>query len=126
VLYAISWFLGLALLAIWSAGVWGLHSIAVWSMTGIGELAGQSHQLDRLPIPGWVGLWIPGELIVAFKASAAAVLPWIESSLSTLPSLAGWLAPVAWFVWAIGFLLLAIGAVALHVVISMAHRRTAQ
>lgn len=122
-LYAISWFLVLALLAIWSAGVWGLHSIAVWSMTGMGALAGQSHQIDRLPIPGWVGLWIPGELIMAFKASAAAVLPWVESLLATLPSLAGWLAPLAWVVWGIGFLVLAIGAVVLHMVISMARRR---
>ena len=95
-------------------------------MNGVGELAGQSQQLDRLPIPGWIGLWIPGELMVAFKASVAAVLPWVESSLSTLPTLAGWLAPLAWFVWAIGFLLLAIGAVTLHVVISMTRRRAAQ
>ncbi|MES2942082.1 MAG: hypothetical protein V4772_04335, partial [Pseudomonadota bacterium] len=59
----------------------------------------------------------------AFKASFAALLPWLESILSALPSLAGWLAPLAWIVWALGFLLLAICALALHALISMARRK---
>ncbi len=125
-LYAISWFLILALLAIWSVGVWGLHSIAVWSIHGVGAMVGQSHPMDRLPVPGWVGLWFPADLTLAFKTSAAAVLPWVESFLSALPSLAGWLAPVAWIVWGIGFVLLTLGAVALHAVISMTNRSAAQ
>lgn len=126
VLYAISWFLALALLAMWSLGVWGVHAVAVWSLEGISGLSEQSQQIDRLPIPGWVGLWIPADMIVAFKASASAILPWIESSLTALPSLASWLAPVAWVVWGIGFLILAVGGFALHLVISMARRNSAQ
>ena len=125
-LYAISWFLILALLAIWSVGVWGLHSIAAWSMHGIGAMVGQSSQMEVLPIPGWVGLWFPADLVLAFKTGAAAVLPWVESLLSTLPALADWLAPVAWIIWGIGFVLLALGALTLHAVVSMTYGRRAQ
>lgn len=86
----------------------------------------QSQQIDRLPVPGWVGHWVPADLILAVKASAAAVLPWVESALTALPLVSGWLAPLAWIVWGVGFLLLAVGAVALHVMISMTRRVAAQ
>lgn len=121
-LYAISWFLVLVLFATWSAGIWVAHSLAVWSLTTFGAMVGHSPQIDRLPIPDWVALWIPADTIVSLKASAAAVLPWIESSLSALPSLAGWLTPLAWVVWGVGFLILALGAVALQVLISLKRR----
>lgn len=123
-LYAISWFLVLALLATWSMGIWLLHGLAVWSLTGVDALASQSQQLDRFSIPAWVGLWVPDDLILAFKVSAAAVLPWLEAALSALPSLAGWLGPLAWTVWGVGLLFLALGAVALHVLSSMTRKAT--
>ena len=125
-LYTLAWFLVLALLAAWSLGVWALHSVTAWSLTGIGLLVTQSQQIDRLPVPGWVGIWLPADLILAFKTTAASVLPWVESSLAALPSLAGWLAPVAWIVWAVGFVILAVGAVALHALISVIRKAAVQ
>lgn len=129
-LYAISWFLVLALLATWSTSVWLLHAVAVWSLTGVGAgvgaMVGQSPKLDRLPIPGWAALWFPADLILIVKTSAAALLPWVESALSALPSVAGWLAPLAWVVWGAGFLVLAIGALALHALIAMTRRSAVQ
>lgn len=38
-------------------------------------------------------------------------------------SVAGWLTPLAWMVWGVGFVLLALGAAALHALIAMAHRK---
>lgn len=40
-------------------------------------------------------------------------------------SVAGWLTPLAWMVWGVGFVLLALGAAALHALIAMAHRKAA-
>ena len=125
-LYAVSWFFVLALLAIWSVCVWLAHSLAVWSLTSVGAMAGQSSQIDRLPVPEWVAVWIPPDVMPALKASFAAVLPWLESALSALPSLASWLAPLAWMVWGLGFLVLAVCAVALHALISMTRRSAVQ
>lgn len=123
-LYAISWFLILALLATWSACIWVLHSLAVWTLTGVGAMAGQTQQIDRLPIPGWIDVWIPSDLILTFKTTAAIVLPWVESALSVLPSVGVWFAPLAWIVWGVGLVIFMVGAVALHALISVT-RRTA-
>lgn len=121
-LYVITWFLVLSLLAIWSGCVWLGHSLVVWSLASIGAMAGQSQQIERLPVPQWVEIWIPPEMVLAFKTSLEAVLPWLESVIAALPSLGNWLAPLAWVVWGIGFVLLALGAVALHALIAMARK----
>lgn len=125
-LHAISWFLALALLLIWTACVWVLHSLAVWSLTGVGAMVGQSQQIDRLTVPGWIDVWIPSDLILTFKTTAANVLPWIESALSVLPSVGVWLTPLAWIVWGVGLVILMIGAAALHALISVTRRAAVQ
>jgi hypothetical protein len=123
-LYSISWFAVLALLGIWSTLVWVLHFLVVWSLKGAGALAGQPGSVDGFPTPDWLAAWIPPDLVSTIEATAAAVLPWVESVFEALPSFAAWLAPVAWVVWGIGFVILALGAVALHALI-FATRRTA-
>lgn len=125
-LHAISWFLALALLLIWTACVWVLHSLAVWSLTGVGAMVGQSQQIDRLTVPGWIDVWIPSDLILTFKTTAANVLPWIESALSVLPSVGVWLSPLAWIVWGVGLVILMVGAAALHALISVTRRAAVQ
>ena len=125
-LHAISWFLALALLLIWTACVWVLHSLAAWSLTGVGAMVGQSQQIDRLTVPGWIDVWIPSDLILTFKTTAANVLPWIESALSVLPSVGVWLTPLAWIVWGVGLVILMIGAAALHALISVTRRAAVQ
>lgn len=126
VLHAISWFLALALLLIWTACVWVLHSLAVWSLTGVGAMVGQSQQIDRLTVPGWIDVWIPSDLILTFKTTAANVLPWIESALSVLPSVGAWLSPLAWIVWGVGLVILMVGSAALHALISVTRRAAVQ
>ena len=113
------------LLALWSTCVWALHVIAQWSFASMGTLAGQSSPTQSLPVPAWLEMWIPAGLMLDIKSTAAAVSPWIESAMSALPSLAGWLTPLAWMVWGVGFVLLALGAAALHALIAMAHREAA-
>jgi len=125
-LYAISWFLVLALLAIWSMGVWVLHSFAAWSITGVGALADHSQSIEQVVLPGWTALWAPSELILAVKASTETVLPWIHSALSALPNAVGWLKPLAWLLWSIGFAILIVGGVALHALIAMVRKEAPQ
>jgi hypothetical protein len=126
VLYAVAWFLILALFAAWSTGVWLLHSLVVWSLTSLGTVAGQPLQIEHWPVPGWVNLWIQSDLILAVKATVEAVVPWVQSTGSALPSLAEWMVPLAWVVWGVGFLALALGGLALHAMISLTRRAAVQ
>jgi hypothetical protein len=124
-LYIVSWFFVLTLLAIWSACIWIAHSLASWSLTGIGSVVGQTQQMDRLPIPDWIAAWIPPDLVLALKATSAGVLPWVESALNALPSVGSWLSPLAWTVWGVGLVILAVGAALLHALISVSRRAAA-
>lgn len=124
-LYSVLWIVMLVLLAIWSTGVYVLHSLLVWSMASVGSLAGQAPQLDSVTVPGWLAVWLPPEWLPAFKATASSLLPWLESALSVLPSAATWLSPLAWLVWAIGLLILAAGA-AIGQTLIWTTRRTAR
>jgi hypothetical protein len=124
-LYIVSWFFVLTLLAIWSACIWIAHSLASWSLTGIGSVVGQTQQIDRLPIPDWIAAWIPPDLVLALKATSAGVLPWVESALNALPSVGSWLSPLAWTVWGVGLVILAVGAALLHALISVSRRAAA-
>lgn len=124
--YAISWFLVLTLLAAWTAWVWFLHSFAIWSLTGVAELVGQTQPMEPPPLPGWMSLWVPPELFLAFKSAAAAVSPFVESVLSALPSPALWLSPLAWAAWGIGLVILLAVAAAMHALITLIRRGTVQ
>jgi hypothetical protein len=62
---------------------------------------------------------------VAFKATSASVLPWVESALNALPSVGSWLSPLAWTVWGVGFVILAVGAALLHALVSVSRRAAA-
>jgi hypothetical protein len=124
-LYIVSWFFVLTLLAIWSACIWIAHSLASWSLTGIGSVVGQTQHIDRLPIPDWIAAWIPPDLVLALKATSAGVLPWVESALNALPSVGSWLSPLAWTVWGVGLVILAVGAALLHALISVSRRAAA-
>lgn len=119
---AISWLLMLMLLAVWSVSVWMLHAFMAWTMNSAGTLAGMSPSFENLALPTSFMQWIPTDLMLVFESTATMVWPFIEYGVSTLPSIAGWLAPLAWSIWGIGLLtLLAIGAV-LHVVIFATQR----
>lgn len=118
--FALSWLLIAMLLGIWSIGVWMTHSLLVWSISGIGVIAGQPRQPQALELTEAVALWVPEEVLMMLEAAATSALPMIESALSFLPAVTDWLTPISWGIWGIGTLsLLAIGAVLNAVIYSM-------
>jgi len=121
--FALTWFLALTLLTIWSVTVWVLHALVLWSLTQVGALADQPQQMKALP--EWVTIWLPPDWMVAFKAITAAVLPVVDSALSVLPSAANWLTPLAWVSWGIGLVILLGGGLAVTALISMTRRAAA-
>ncbi len=117
-LYSISWFLVLAVIAAWSTGVWALHALVVWSLSSVGALAGPTQKLEALALPRWIEVWVPADGFTAFKSAVQTFLPWVETALASVPSAVAWLSPLTWLVWGIGFLVLLGGGAVLHTLIS--------
>lgn len=122
--YALSWFVVLALFAMWSLGAWALHAFAVWSAANVGTLGGHAKVIENLNLPAWLAPWVPSEVFSAVKAMTVAVLPAVESVLALAPALGGWLSVAIWLLWGVGSVMLLLSGVALHLVIAMLSRRT--
>jgi len=121
--YALSWFVVVSLLGLWSLAAWALHAVAVWTVSNAGALSGAASGAGTLSLPGWLSPWVPPELVQAITQSMAALGPWVDSLLQAAPALAGGLTVVTWVVWGIGSVLLVLLGVGLHVLIALWRRR---
>lgn len=124
--YALSWFLSLALLALWSLACWGLHAVTVWAVAGAGALAGGSTAMGTALWPDWVNVWIPPQLAGDLQAMLASVGPMVQAALDTVPAMSGAVTVLAWAIWGLGALTLLALAVGAHVLIAVLKRRSAR
>jgi hypothetical protein len=108
VLRALSWSVTFILLALWSLAAWAFHSIATWTVSSAGALAGGPGTIDTLRVPDWLAPWVPPELTLAFTSMLSALSPAIEAVLNQAPALAGGVSVAAWTVWGIGSALIVI------------------
>ena len=106
--YALSWSVMFILLALWSLAAWAFHSIAAWTISNAGELAGGPGAIESLRVPDWLAPWIPAEVALAFTAMLSALSPAIEAALNQAPALAGGLSVAVWVVWGVGSALIII------------------
>jgi hypothetical protein len=106
--YAFSWFVVFSLLALWSLAAWAFHSIAAWTVSNAGVLAGGAGATEGLRMPDWLAPWVPPEFAPALKSMVSAFTPAIEAMLGWAPALAGGLSTAVWVVWAIGSVLLVV------------------
>ena len=107
-LYALGWSVTFILLALWSLAAWAFHSIAAWTVSNAGMLAGGSGAIESLRVPDWLTPWLPPELALAFTSTLSALSPAIEAALNQAPALAGGLSVAAWTVWGVGVALIVI------------------
>ena len=122
--YALSWFLSLALLALWSVACWGLHALTVWAVASAGALAGGTAAIGTVLVPAWLGAWIPPELATEFQSLIASLAPMVQAALETVPFLAGAVSVLAWVIWGLGAVMLLALAVGAHVLIALFKRRS--
>ncbi|HSW33463.1 MAG TPA: hypothetical protein VLH36_07590, partial [Steroidobacteraceae bacterium] len=73
--YALSWSAVFSLLALWSLAAWAFHSIAAWTISNAGVLAGGSGAIESSRGPDWLAPWIPPELALAFTSMLSALTP---------------------------------------------------
>ena len=122
-LYALSWSVTFILLALWSLAAWAFHSIAAWTVSNAGVLAGGSGAIESLRVPDWLAPWIPPELALAFTSMLSALSPAIEAALNQAPALAGVLSVATWTVWGVGIVLIVILGLVCSRLITVLSRR---
>jgi hypothetical protein len=116
------WIFVFALLAVWSLAVWAGHAGAVWAVSQAGSLSGSAADVAAFPLPPWLELWVPRELLEWLPRMAADLAPLIDSLLQAVPALAGALTVVAGLLWALGALPLLLLGVGLQMML-IARRR---
>ena len=122
--HVLSWSVTFILLALWSLAAWAFHSIAAWTVSNAGVLAGGSGAIQSLRVPDWLAPWIPPELALALTSMLSASSPAIEAVLNQAPALAGGLSVAVWAVWGVGSVVIVILGVVCSRVITLLRRRT--
>jgi hypothetical protein len=121
--YALSWFVVVALLALWSLAAWALHAVAVWTVSKAGALSGAASGVDAIRLPDWRAPWVPPEIALSVSQLLAGFGPVVDSLLQAAPALAGGVTVAAWLVWGIGSVLLVMLGSGLHLLIALWCRR---
>ena len=129
--HVMSWLVVLALVVVWSLAAWGLHAVAVWTVSNAGALSGAvsgavsgaASGVGAIRLPEWLAPWVPQEVSQSLTALLSGLAPVVESVLQATPALAGGVTVAIWVVWAIGSALLVLLGVGLHLFIAMWRRR---
>ena len=125
--YAVSWFIVIALLALWSLAAWALHAMAVWTVSNAGALTGAASGAGSVTVPDWLAPWVPPQVVQWASQLLAGLRPLVDSLLQAVPALAGGVTVATWVVWGIGSALLVLLGAGLHLLIALwrRHRRNA-
>lgn len=121
--YAISWFVVLGLLALWSLAAWAFHALAVWAVSNAGSVSGAASGVGGLRLPDWLAPWVPPEMVQAVTALLSGLAPVVDGLLHAVPALAAGLSVATWLIWGLGSVLLVMVGAGLHLLIAMGRRR---
>ena len=121
--YALSWFVVVALLALWSLAAWALNAVAVWTVSNAGSLSGAASGAGTIAMPSWLAPWVPPEIAQSVTQLLAGLRPFVDGLLQAAPTLAGGLTVATWVVWGIGSVLLVLLGAGLHLLNALWRRR---
>ncbi len=121
--YVLSWFVVVALLALWSLAAWALHAVVVWTVSNAGALTGAAPGASSITVPDWLAPWVPPEVAQWASQLVAGLAPFVDSLLQAAPALAGGLTVATWMIWGIGSLLLVLLGAGVHLLIAIMRRR---
>ena len=122
--YALSWFVVVALLALWSLAAWALNAVAVWTVSNAGALTGAASDASTIAVPDWLAPWVPPGIAQWASQAIGGLAPFIDSMLQAAPALAGGLTVATWVIWGIGSVLLVLLGAGLHLLIALLRRRS--
>jgi hypothetical protein len=124
--YALNWLVVVSLFMLWSLAAWAFHSIAAWTVSNAGTLAGGAGSFEALQVPVWLAPWIPTEYASSLNSMIASLTPAIQTVLEWAPAVAGGLSIAVWTVWAIGaVLVVALGFLVTGLIAVLSRRMSA-
>ena len=121
--YALSWFIVIALLSLWSLAAWALHAVAVWTVSNAGALTGVVSGAGTITVPEWLAPWVPTEVAHWASQLMAGLAPFVDGLFRAAPALTGGLTVATWVIWGIGSVLLVLLGAGLHLLIALWRRR---
>jgi hypothetical protein len=86
--HALSGFVIVVLLALWSLAAWALHAMAVWAVSSAGALSGAASGVGAMHLPEWLAHWVPTENALSANQLLAGLWPMVDSLLQAAPALA--------------------------------------
>lgn len=121
--YLLAWCFVWLLIGLWSLAAWGLHALALWTVSQADEVSVDAGAFGGLGLPEpWLA-WLPPQLLEAMNALLASLGPLVTGLLQAVPSLAGVLTLASWVVWGLGFTMLLLLGAGLHLVVALWRRR---
>ncbi|WP_306476456.1 hypothetical protein [Methyloversatilis sp.] len=121
--YAISWFVILGLLALWSLALWAFHSATVWAVSSASALTGTGSGVEILRLPDWLAPWVPPDIVQAITSLLSGLAPAVQGLLQAAPSLAAGLTVATLVIWGLGSALLVLLGAGLHLLVLRWRRR---
>lgn len=116
--YALSWFVVVSLVVLWSLAAWALHAVAVWAVSHAGALSAATSGTGALAMPDWLAPWVPPELASWTGPLLSSVAAVLDGLFQAMPALAGLLTVLSWGLWGLGTVLLVLAGLGLHLLIA--------
>ncbi len=122
---ALAWSVFAFLAVLWTAGTWIVTQFVAWGaqVLGTGRLPQVGYEPADWPLPEWLRIWMDPAWIAALQTVARDTLEAVAPMLPLAGSALGWVIPLVWFVWGLGFLGLLACAVLAHVLVRRASAR---
>lgn len=126
---ALTWIVFAVLALLWTGSAWIASAATQWLAQALasGTAVQAARDVTALPLPAWMQVWIDPAWLHAMQSFVQWAVEGAGAGLPYAGTATGWLVPVIWVAWGIGFALLLLGAVAVHMLARrFAGRRVAQ
>lgn len=116
---ALNWIVFALLAVFWTGGAWITATATHWLAEALasGNAAQVGRDLAAMPLPAWLQFWVDPAWLQAVQAMVRWALDGAVAGIPFAGALAGWLVPAVWVAWGVGFALLLLGALAVHLMV---------
>ncbi|MDB5942599.1 MAG: hypothetical protein JWQ13_2165 [Ramlibacter sp.] len=122
----LSWTLFALLALFWTGAAWVTAAGTEWALQALASGAGAeaARGLATLPVPEWLKFWIEPAWIQWLQSALHGAIDGAAASLPLARAATSWLVPAIWIAWALGMLVLLVGAAGVHMLLRrLASRR---
>lgn len=102
------WIVFVVLAAVWTVAALLATELAQWLAQAVasGRAADLGQSAAQWPIPAWLGAWVDPALIAWIQDGVLWSIEALRGAGPTVGAAIGWLVPLVWLAWGLGFALL--------------------